>query len=57
MTSLGAALAVDIDISFLPTNRAQETVPTAVANDGDVTVAGSNLSLPLQWPLSPTPWF
>jgi hypothetical protein len=57
MSSLGAALTVDIDMSLLPTDRAQETVPIAAANDDNVTVAGCIFLPTLQWPLSPTPWF
>jgi hypothetical protein len=46
MSSIGAALAMDIDMSLLPPAGAQETVPTAMGDDDDVTVAGSNLSSP-----------
>jgi hypothetical protein len=47
MPTLVAALALDIDMSLVPTNCAQETVPTAAANNDDVTVARSNLSPPI----------
>jgi hypothetical protein len=44
MSSIGAALAMDIDMSLLPPAGTQETAPTATGDDDDVTVAGSNLS-------------
>jgi hypothetical protein len=46
MSSIGAALAMDIDMSLLPPSGTQETAPTATGDDDDVTVAGSNLSPP-----------
>jgi hypothetical protein len=58
MSSIGAAPAMDIDMSLLPPSGTQETTPTATGDDDDVTVAGSNLSPPLpQWTLIPIPWF
>jgi hypothetical protein len=46
MSSIGAAPAMDIDMSLLPPSGTQETAPTATGDDDDVTVAGSNLSPP-----------
>jgi hypothetical protein len=46
MSSIGAALAMDIDMSLLPTDRAQETAPQRHGNNDDVTVARNNLSAP-----------
>jgi hypothetical protein len=46
MSSLGAALAMYIDMSLLPLDNARETAPTAAANNDEVTVARSNLSPP-----------
>jgi hypothetical protein len=38
---------MDIDMSLLPLDNAQENVPTAAADDDEVTFAGSNLSPPI----------
>jgi hypothetical protein len=46
MSSIGAALAMDIDISLLPPAGALETASPATGDNDDVTVAGSNLSPP-----------
>jgi hypothetical protein len=46
MSSIGAAPAMDIDMSLLPPSGTQETAPIATGDDDDVTVAGSNLSPP-----------
>jgi hypothetical protein len=43
MSSIGAALAMDIDMSLLPPVGARETAPTAADGNDNVTVAGSKI--------------
>jgi hypothetical protein len=57
MSSIGAALAMDIDMSLLPPAGAQETAPTATGDDDDVTLPEATCPLLPQWTLIPISWF